>query len=683
MYTYKYGGENGVALQLVAAKDLVVIRTQEESLDNLPLSRSARALLSNMLPVTSFPEANVTVYKVLDPEQDQPKEQRNLIRKVFTEEKGVRFAGRVLKDPFSGMVKVYTENFFVKFKDDLEPKACLKYIKKENLVVKEELGFAKNAYFLGAPEGTGRKIFLIAEKLLKKPAVIYCHPEIVQERRSKAIHPMQWHLKTTQVNGQRIDQNVAIEKAWLTAKGAGVTIAVIDDGVDIEHEEFQGAGKVVHPRDTIINRDDASPKFSMESHGTACAGVACANGNYKASGVAPKATLMPIRSGGLGSMAEAKAFQWAADHGADVISCSWGPRDGAWYNPEDPLHTTPFFLPDSSRLAVDYAVENGREGKGCVITWAAGNGNENIRYDGYASYDRVIAVAACNDRGRRSIYSDYGKAVWCAFPSSDIYYPQLGTQRPITAGIWTTDRSAEQGYNPGGREAEELVGDREGNYTTTFGGTSSSCPGVAGVVALILEVNPQLRWSDVKQIIRNSCDKIDQQTGRYDADGHSLFYGYGRINAAKAVENAKKTLGPIDDFDVQGVAHFSKSSSLALQEGVLSFDAYENNRFVGLRLLTDPVHPDLAITYRLFINKLGPTPWMANGSLAETGDKRRKVIGFQIKLVGKLANQYTVEYAAKLKGRKSLDKAKDGAICGTNKKTGRAIREIKIEIKNK
>ncbi|MEM6377029.1 MAG: S8 family serine peptidase [Bacteroidota bacterium] len=683
MYTYQYGGENGVVQQLVAAKDLVVIRTQKEPLADLPLSRSAQMLFSNMLPVTSFPEANVTVYKVLDPEHDKPKTQRNLIRQIFSTETGVRFAGRVLKDPSSGTIKVYTENFFVKFKDDLAPKTCLEHIEKVKLEVKEELGFAKNAYFLGAPEGTGRKIFAIAEKLLKEKEVEFCHPEIVQERRSKAIYPMQWHLKTTRINGQRIDQNVEVEKAWLSAKGEGITIAVIDDGVDVDHEEFQEPGKVVHPRDTIINRNDAIPKFSIESHGTACAGVACAAGKFKASGVAPLAKLMPIRSGGLGSMSEAKAFRWAADHGADIISCSWGPRDGAWFNPEDPLHTTPFFLPDSSRLAIDYAVENGRQGRGCVITWAAGNGNENVRYDGYASYDRVIAVAACNDRGKRSVYSDYGKAVWCAFPSSDIYYPQFGHQRPITAGIWTTDRSSEQGYNPGGREAEELVGDKAGNYTTTFGGTSSACPGVAGVVALVLEINPALTWMDVKQILRNSCDKIDPQSGRYDADGHSLFYGYGRINASKAVENAKKTLGPVDDFDVQGVAHFSKSSSVALQEGVLSFDDHENNRFIGLRLLTNPVHPQLSISYRLFVSKFGPTAWLSNGALAETSDKRRKIVGFQVKLTGPLADSYTVEYAAKLKGRKTLDKAKDGAICGTKKKTGRAIREIQIEIKNK
>jgi subtilisin family serine protease len=54
----------------------------------------------------------------------------------------------------------------------------------------------------------------------------------------------------------------------------------------------------------------------------------------------------------------------------------------------------------------------GRAGKGCVVLFAAGNGNESVDLDGYASYDKVLAVAACNDRGRRSVYSDKGAAVF-------------------------------------------------------------------------------------------------------------------------------------------------------------------------------------------------------------------------------------------------------------------------------
>jgi subtilisin-like proprotein convertase family protein len=147
--------------------------------------------------------------------------------------------------------------------------------------------------------------------------------------------------------------------------------------------------------------------------------------------------------------------------------------------------------------------------------------------DGYASYPKVIAVAACNDRGKKSAYSDFGQAVWCAFPSNN-YYPSL------TRGIWTTDRMGKEGYNIG----DTRQGDAAGNYTNSFGGTSSACPGAAGVAALVLGRNPNLRWEQVKDILRQACDRIDTAGGQYDASGHSPFYGYGRLNARRAVELA-------------------------------------------------------------------------------------------------------------------------------------------------
>ena len=151
---------------------------------------------------------------------------------------------------------------------------------------------------------------------------------------------------------------------------------------------------------------------------------------------------------GLGSIHEAEAFRWAADNGADVISCSWGPADGEWWDPKDPRHTRFVALPASTRDALDYAVTNGRGGKGCVVLFAAGNGNESVDNDGYASYDKVVAVAACNDQSKRSVYSDFGKAVWCAFPSSDFGHPPFNHPEPLTPGIWTTDRLGNFGYNP-------------------------------------------------------------------------------------------------------------------------------------------------------------------------------------------------------------------------------------------
>lgn len=212
------------------------------------------------------------------------------------------------------------------------------------------------------------------------------------------------------------------------------------------------------PRDVTRETDNPRPG-SRDNHGTACSGVACANGHHGASGVAPKAQLIPIRyASPLGSQAEADAFVWAASHGADVISCSWGPEDGDWSDPSDPAHHQVVPLPDSTRLAIDWAVANGRNGKGCVITFAAGNGNESVDNDGYASYEKVIAVAACHAKGKKSAYSDFGNAVWCAFPSNDTLLP--------IPGIWTTDRSGVAGYNPG----QISRGDAVGNYVNDFGG---------------------------------------------------------------------------------------------------------------------------------------------------------------------------------------------------------------------
>ena len=147
----------------------------------------------------------------------------------------------------------------------------------------------------------------------------------------------------------------------------------------------------------------------------------------------------------------------------------------------------------------------------------------------------MTAVAACNDRGRRSVYSDFGKAVWCAFPSNDFGHAPFNHPDLLTPGIWTIDRQGGAGYNSG----LPTDGDVAGDYTNSFGGTSSACPGAAGVAALILSVNPALKWQEVKDVLKRACDRIDPAGGQYDAAGHSPKYGFGRLNALTAIELAK------------------------------------------------------------------------------------------------------------------------------------------------
>ncbi len=533
MVQVRYGGENGQRYELAVSDEHIVVRTENRSpllaqrpFEVAPVSVAARSILNQFELTARFRQAGVEILRAKVPAQGIAL--RDRARAILNEEPKVEFAGRVLVDPSSQEPVIYTENLFVKFDNRQDSRACEEVLGRYNLTIKRQLEYARNAYFVSAPTHTGLAIFDIAERLLSEQSVELCHPELVRELRRRQIFPQQWHLKQTTINGKVINAHANVEPAWKFSDGTGTIIAIIDDGVDLDHEEFRSSEKIVAPRDVTRKTNNPRPG-NDDNHGTACAGVACANGNFGASGVAPGAKLMPIRlASPLGSQSEADAFVWAAQNGADVISCSWGPADGVWFEPNDPLHNQKVPLPDSTRLAIDFAINKGRNGKGCVIFFAAGNGNESVDNDGYASYQNVIAVAACNDFGTRSAFSDFGQAVWCAFPSNN-------GDRSQTSGIWTTDRTGVVGYNSGNLS----LGDAPGNYTNEFGGTSSACPGAAGVAALIIASNPNLRWDEVRDIIKRSCDRIDQAGGKYDANGRSPYYGYGRINALKAVELAK------------------------------------------------------------------------------------------------------------------------------------------------
>ncbi|MEM6380040.1 MAG: S8 family serine peptidase, partial [Bacteroidota bacterium] len=249
--------------------------------------------------------------------------------------------------------------------------------------------------------------------------------------------------------------------------------------------------------------------------------------------------------------------------------------------------------------------------------------------------------------------------------------------QPLTSGIWTTDRSGRAGYNQGMANDGDLAGD----YTNSFGGTSSSCPGVAGVVALMLAANPNLTWQEVRMIIKNSCDKIDAEFGDYDASGHSPFYGYGKINAGKALENSLQSLDvTATTYEVLGVAQFSKKEDVPIVDGLISEEIPAKSRLLAMELELNPFHPDLQVAYQTIINKLPPSAWTSSGESSGTDDGRRKMIGFACRLEGALANQYDVIYHAKLRKKEDWVKAKNGQICGTAKNGGAAIENIKIEI---
>ncbi len=677
MYKVKFGGKKGKKLQtlsLVESPDLFVVRTKgNQQLEEASLSRQGRAIIEETQEVARFPDAGVSVRQVIADEDALAK--RDEARATLKQEESVRFAGRVLQDVESGNIVLYTENFFVKFFDQVPSDTCRAILDKYGLKVKSQLPFAPNAYFVQAEEGTGTKVFDIAEQLLGEKEVEYCHPELVQERRFKGAHPLQWHLIQTNINGHLISQHVNIEGAWRYTRGKGVTVAIIDDGLDLLHPEF--SGRIVHPYDATLNSEDPTPKLPDDNHGTACAGVACAAGLPNgASGTAPEAYVMPIRlRSGLGSMAEANAFVWAADHGADVISCSWGPADGDWWNPMDPLHNRITPLPDSTRLAMEYALTKGRNGKGCVILFAAGNGNESADNDGYVSFPPVITVGACNDTGRRCVYSDFGKALWVCFPSADYGWRAFQHPAPLSEGLRTTDRLGPVGYSLDG-------------YVNSFGGTSAACPGMAGVVALMLAVNSELTPAEVKDIIRRSCVRIDREGGEYDAKGHSIYYGYGRIDAALAVKNAQKAAAKLTSLTagvrIEGAVRFHTGGELPFVSGVLVGENFSPpRRLLGLRLQLRNAPAGSRIAYRINGSSIGIRQSSREGEYIGESSAGRRLLGLALWLEGPAAQQYDLFYAIRLQGRKTLLQAQNGAWCGSATSSGRSVEALKVWLEPK
>lgn len=530
---YTIGGRKGKTFELEESKNFVAVRTRGKSVKDSLKSKTSKELAGKMQVKDKIEHACVTVLEVKKTEKNKLKV-RNAARESFKKEKDLAFAGRVLVDKISREPVLYTENLFIEFKPGIEEVAARKIITDNKLTIKKKLEYADNSYYIEARD-KGMKVFAIAKKMMQLPGVVTCEPELIRKKAKKEfkIYPKQWHLRKTVIGETTINASAHVDRAHTISKGEGVTIAVIDpDGVDIRHKEFSGE-KIIAPINVTSKKPNPVPKSRKLNHGTGCAGVACGAGTDRACGVAPAAKLMPIRSlAGLGSNEEGDSFLWALQNGADIISNSWGYPDGDFEDPEDPMHFQEIELQFPLRKAIEKAVKEGRNGKGCIVLFSAGNGNESADKDQYITNPNIIAVAACNDKGKKSVYSDFGNSIWVCFPSNDFQVEGINDNyRPLTPGIWTTDVA---------RKNKKRIYPR---YMSDFGGTSSACPGVAGVCALILAVNPDLTWLQVKEILKKTADKIDKKNkkeGKYNAAGHSRWYGFGRVNAYKAVQLAKK-----------------------------------------------------------------------------------------------------------------------------------------------
>ncbi|MEO8495704.1 MAG: S8 family serine peptidase, partial [Planctomycetota bacterium] len=334
-------------------------------------------------------------------------------------------------------------------------------------------------------------------------------------------------------------------------------IAIIDDSIEKSHPDLSAnfqAGRHYVGANASFD-DDPSPRNPEQKHGTACAGVAVAVANdIGVRGVAPRCGLIGVHMWDTNDdLQTADAFYFSADpdgdsttdDGAAVISCSW-----SIVTDEIPVEIS---------SAVDDLVRNGRGGKGMVILFAAGNeGDEIAVFQKLGARESVICVGATNFRDVQSWYSNFGPELDVMAPSND----------DSALSIETTDNSDDQPRFPNNDRSGYAVGDYTGNGNTGFGGTSSATPLAAGVCGMILSANPNLTSTQVRGILEHACDRVRGPSWIGDIDptfyevttGHNIYYGYGRVNASKAVMVARESLTNPDAIWPDHVQQLAASS---------------------------------------------------------------------------------------------------------------------------
>jgi len=332
----------------------------------------------------------------------------------------------------------------------------------------------------------------------------------------------QWTLENVGQTGAQVDADADLPGAWnITLGSPDIVIAVLDNGVDTSHPDLHD-NIVTGGWNFVDGNPDPTPYAQYDNHGTLVAGVAAAIANsIGVRGAAPNVKILPIKiatkttldnDGFASAQNIANAIYYAAGrtrdglgtwHGADVIVCSWSYSG----SPQDIQTITD---------AMTWAATQGRGGRGVPIFCASGN---NAKSDPAVSFPAslastipgTIAVGASTDWDLHADYSQYGAAL-------DLLAPSDGGN----AGVTTTDRVGEEGQTTG-------------DYYSQFGGTSAAAPLAAGVAALMLSVNSSLTAAQVRQILIESADKIGPQAY---VNGRNDYYGYGRLNAAAAVQAA-------------------------------------------------------------------------------------------------------------------------------------------------
>jgi subtilisin family serine protease len=382
--------------------------------------------------------------------------------------------------------------------------------------------FTENQFLVKIEDISTNDLFEFVNLLQNNKEVEFVEPNFMRFLKPHTSDPFynsQWSINNQGYLGGTIDADMDVTEAWTLSTGNGIKVAIIDEGVDLNHPDL--AANLLPGYDATGNNSYGAPNMNNnDAHGTSCAGIvaAVANNNIGISGIAYNSKIIPVRiaySNGLPFSNNNRAWitsdswiasgiNWAVSNNADVLSNSWGGG-----SPSVAITN-----------AINNAVTNGRNGKGCVVLFSTGNTNVAVSYP--ATLPNVIAVGASTMCDQRKTPTSCDGEYW--------WGSNYGTGTDVIAPgvqIYSTDISVSSGYT-------------SGDYISDFNGTSSACPGVAGVVALMLSVNPNLTGIKAREYLETSTDKVTGYSYSANITGQpngswNNEVGYGRINANNAV----------------------------------------------------------------------------------------------------------------------------------------------------
>lgn len=399
----------------------------------------------------------------------------------------------------------------------------------------------------------------------------------------------QWHLLNTGQNGGVAGEDLRVSAAWLTTRGEGARIALVDDSLDTLHPDLIANiadSASYNYRPLALGNTHPLPCAPDDTHGTAVAGILAArDGNgIGGSGVAPRATLVGYNALSTGLQADLvdALNRGLSDNG--VYNNSWGSSDDGALSRADASYLS----------AIDHGIAKGRGGRGAVYVFPAGNGGcyglepvtgscigETTGLDGYLNHHGVLVACTVDHAGKAPDYAERGATLLVCGLSADPAGP---------VGITTLSPL--------------------GGYRNDFSGSSAAAPMVSGVAALILATNPHLSWRDVRLILARTARRNQPaDPGWVSGPGtlaHHPRYGFGVADAGAAVAVAARwptvggsasliSCGPYERSPRIGLPDASAAGNLA---STLASTPHRKSASASMVIRTDAIEvgPECAIS---------------------------------------------------------------------------------------